>query len=200
MHYWSDINSHWMRIVSLQHPWSLNVWCGIVTDCVIGPYFFEGHLNNPMYANFLRGVFPQLLKGVPLDIWMQHDGAPPYDACSRLVMINQLTWRSWITCFLRRWIEREGPSFGQLTWSNVARFLPFMKVMLIALTTAKDMKNGIRRACAEVTSEMLPRVRECFRQRILKCILVENHHFVNKHFLFSFARTHTYTTEIVWIR
>ena len=34
-------NLRWMRIVPFQHPWSVNCWCGIVGDHVIGPYFFK---------------------------------------------------------------------------------------------------------------------------------------------------------------
>jgi len=47
----------------------------------------------------------------------------------------------------------------------------------MSTTTVEDMKNRIRRAYTEVTPEMLVHVRECFHQRILKCILVEGHHF-----------------------
>jgi len=94
-----------MRTVSHQHPRSLNIWCGIVANCVLSPYFFEGHLNSPLYANFLRDVFPQLLKDIPLnvriDIWMQHYGGgygtSTYAMCSRLVMNHM---------FPRRWIGR----------------------------------------------------------------------------------------------
>jgi len=94
-----------MRIISHQHPWSLNVWCGIVAVCVLSPYFFESYLNGPMYTNFLRAVFPQLLKHIPLnvrvDIWMQHDGdgfsTSTYAMYSRLIMNHM---------FPRRWIER----------------------------------------------------------------------------------------------
>jgi len=52
--------------------------------------------------------------------------------------------------------------------------------MSIVSTTAEDMKNRIYWACAEVTPEMLAYIREYFRQRILKCILVEDHHFKHR--------------------
>ena len=40
VHYWTNENPQWMRTVPFQHPWSVNCWCGIVRDHVIGPYFF----------------------------------------------------------------------------------------------------------------------------------------------------------------
>jgi len=39
-------------------------------------------------------------------------------------------------------------------------------------TTAENMKNRIRQTCTEMTPKMLARVRECFRQRILKYIFI----------------------------
>lgn len=39
MHYWSPVNPHWMREVNYQNRWSLNVWCGILGDRIIGPFF-----------------------------------------------------------------------------------------------------------------------------------------------------------------
>ena len=39
-------NLRWMRTVSFQHPWSVNCWCRIVGDHVIGPYVFKGRLTD----------------------------------------------------------------------------------------------------------------------------------------------------------
>ena len=87
MDYWANENPRWVITLPFQYPWSINCWCGIVGDHVIGPYSFEGHLTGQVYANFL----PQLMEDVPLHVrmnmWLQHDGAPPYyDLCSRQLM------------------------------------------------------------------------------------------------------------------
>ena len=105
MHYWANENSRWMRTVPFQHPSSVNCWCSIVGDHVIGPYFFEGRLTGHVYANFLQNALSQLMGDVPLHVrmnmWMQHDGAPPhYALCSRQVM-NEI--------FDEKWIGRGGP-------------------------------------------------------------------------------------------
>ena len=91
IHYWVNENSRCMRTVVFQYPWSVNCWSGIVGGHVIGPYFFEGRLTGQVNANSLQNVLPQLMEGVPLHVhmnmWMQHDGAPPhYALCSRQVM------------------------------------------------------------------------------------------------------------------
>lgn len=38
-HYWSDVNLYWYRQVDNQHRWSVIVWCRVVNDYLIGPYF-----------------------------------------------------------------------------------------------------------------------------------------------------------------
>ena len=59
MHYLANDNPRWMRTAQFQHPWSVNCWCGIVGDHVIGPYCFKGRLTGQFYANFLQNVLPQ---------------------------------------------------------------------------------------------------------------------------------------------
>ena len=53
IHYWANENTRWMRTLLFQHPWSVNCWCGIIGDHVIGPYFFEGRLTVQVYASIL---------------------------------------------------------------------------------------------------------------------------------------------------
>ena len=105
MHYWANENPRWMRNVPFQHPWSVNCWCSIVGDHVIAPHFFEGRLTEQVFVNFLQNVMLQLMDDAPLHVrmnmWMQHDGAPPhYSLCSRQVM-NEI--------FDEKWIGRGGP-------------------------------------------------------------------------------------------
>ena len=51
------------------------------------------------------------------------------------------------------------------------------RVMAVAPTTPDDIKERIRRACTEITPQMLAEVRRFFHQRINKCLKVEGHHF-----------------------
>ena len=56
VHDWANENPRWMRTVLFQHPWSVNCWCGIVVNHVIGPYFFECHLTGQVHANKSRVI------------------------------------------------------------------------------------------------------------------------------------------------
>ena len=62
---------------------------------------------------------------------------------------------------------------------NPAAKVCFVKkrVMGVAPTTPDDMKKRIRRACTEITPQMLAEVRRSSHQRINKCLQVEGHHF-----------------------
>ena len=105
MHFWTNENPRWMRTVPFQYPWSVNCWCGIVGNRVIGPYLFEVRLTGQVYANFLQNVLPQLMEDVPLHVrmsmWMQHDGATPHYALRSRQVTNEI--------FHAKWIGRGGP-------------------------------------------------------------------------------------------
>lgn len=103
-HYYSTSNPHHI-LTNSQTRWSLNVWAGILGNYVIGPYFFEDHLNGEMYLHFLDSELPELLEEVPLNIrqkmWILHDGAP--------VHYNFLVNEHLNDSFPGRWIGRGGP-------------------------------------------------------------------------------------------
>jgi len=111
MHYWAQANPHWMREVDNQHPWSLNVWCGILGDRIIGPFFLDEHLdgqilNGQNYANFLQNTVIEYLEDtVPLyvlgNLWLQQDGCPAHYSRAARDVLNRL--------FPGRWIGRGGP-------------------------------------------------------------------------------------------
>ena len=82
MHYWSVDNPRWLRQVERQHPWSVNVWCGIVNHHIIGPFFIEGTLNSHKYLNLLTDHLPQMLEDILLqtrrNLWYQHKCCPSH--------------------------------------------------------------------------------------------------------------------------
>ena len=107
-------------------------------------------------ANFLQIVLPQVMEDMPLHVrmnmWMQHDSAPPYYAlCPRQVMNG---------IFDEKWIGRDGPvawppcspdltSPDYFWWGFVEE-----RVMAVAPTTPDDMKERIRRASTKITPQL----------------------------------------------
>lgn len=79
-HIWSTENPHAIVPRKAQHQFSVNSWCGILGDNLVGPYLIPDCLNGPIYLRFLRNILPGLLSatqaGVQQQIWYMHDSVP----------------------------------------------------------------------------------------------------------------------------
>lgn len=85
-HYYSDTNSRRTRVNSYQHRFKINIWCGILNNKLVGPHYFDGTLNGPMYLDFLVNTLPNLIADVGEDInevIFQQDGAPAHFSLSQ---------------------------------------------------------------------------------------------------------------------
>lgn len=179
MHYWSVENPHWFRQVEHQHPWSVNIWCGIIGEKIIGPYFIEGNLNGEKYRNFLLNDLPTLLENLTLEerqnMWFQHDGCPAhYSAVARDVLNLH---------YSNRWIGRGGP----VNWPARSPDLTSTDFFLWAFlkhkvyqqvpTTRENMIERIRNVCSQITTDTLLSCVHSFEDRINKCIEVRGNHF-----------------------
>lgn len=104
-HRWSDENPHATVETNFQHRFSVNVWCGIVDNYLIGPFIFENNLSGENYLLFLQNDLQALLDDIPLNIRQalhyQLDGAPPHYANQVRQHLNRI--------FPGRWIGRGGP-------------------------------------------------------------------------------------------
>jgi hypothetical protein len=179
MHYWSVENPHWLRQVEHQRPWTVNVWCGIIGNQLIGPHIIEGNLNGQMYRDILENVLPTLFEDLSLELrqnmWFQHDGCPAhYSSIAREILD-----RNFNGC----WIGRAGPvnwparspdltSPDFFLWGYVKD-----KVYQQVPTTRENMIERIRNACAKIPAYKLLSCVHSFEMRINKCIEVEGHHF-----------------------
>lgn len=104
-HRWSEENPHAIVDSNFQYRFSVNVWCGVIDNQLIGPVVLPNRLTGAMYADFLENVFPPLLDDVPLAtrmrMFFQHDGAPAHVTRQVTQYLN--------TIFPDRWIGRSGP-------------------------------------------------------------------------------------------
>ena len=73
-------NPHETSVTKLQKRFSVNVWCGLLGNKLIGPFVFD-NLTGNTFELFLRNELPGLLEDIPLmvrsQMYFQHDGAPP---------------------------------------------------------------------------------------------------------------------------
>lgn len=100
--WWSNENPHFVIECRDQYSFKTNVWCGIIDNRILGPFFFRGNLNAAMYLNFLQTVVSDFIDNLPLNIrrhfYFQQDGASIHST-------NAV--REWLdNHFPNRWIGR----------------------------------------------------------------------------------------------
>jgi len=59
-HVWADENPHATFESNFQQLFSVNVWCAVLDDQVIGPFILEGRLTGEAYLRFLQEELPQI--------------------------------------------------------------------------------------------------------------------------------------------
>lgn len=178
-HYYDTSNPHFVRTVDYQHRWSINVWAGIVGRHLIGPYFFDRHLNGHMYCEFLQNEFEEMINNLPLNIrrtlWFQQDGAPAH--FSRQVT-DHLNAR-----FGNHWIGRGGPVQWPPRSPDLTKLDFFLSgyvkdnVYKTHATTKDDMMDRIRQAFQNITADMLQDVSNAFLLRVRTCSRQNGGHF-----------------------
>jgi len=63
---WHRDNPHGTVESYYRHRFSVNVWCGVIGDQLIGPYIFPQCLTGDIYASFLQYELPALIGNVPI--------------------------------------------------------------------------------------------------------------------------------------
>ena len=171
--YWAADNPHWIINCKDQYSQKVNVWCGILGDRIIGPFFFNYSLNAERLVNFFDGQFWDTFEDLPLNVrqgmYLQLDGASIHN--SRIV-------REWLNeHFPMRWIGRNSPfelwpprspditPLDFYFWGMVKN-----KVYKTRPRTRDELCARIRQACREITIQELRKVSNQNRKRLEKCI------------------------------
>ena len=180
-HYWALENPSWGDSVRHQLRWSINVWCGIWKNRLVGPVFYEGTLTGQRYLQLLQDNIPEFLEDIPLaelcTIWFQHDGAAPHKIASVQRFLQD--------CFGKRIIGYGGttewpPRSPDL--SPLDFFLwGYIKCQVYATTPTNllDIQQRISDACNNVTASMLMNVHEEMLSRLQMCIVTTGELFEN---------------------
>jgi len=66
---------------NFQRRFSINVWCGMINDMLIGPVILD-RMTGQNYLDFLQNELPKQLEDVSLvtriAMYFQHDGPPSH--------------------------------------------------------------------------------------------------------------------------
>lgn len=159
---------------------SVNVWCGIIDNRLIGPYFYRENLNGERYLAFLRDVLPGLLEDLPLDtrqnLIFQQDGAPAHNS---LIVRHHLDvvypGRYMSTHGAIKWPPRS-PDLTPLDF-HLWGFLK-QSVYRERSNTIEELQQRIQDACNSVTAETLQLVTTVeLQKRFVACGEADGRHF-----------------------
>lgn len=98
-HIWAQENPHNNFPVRNQVRFSVNVFCGLLGNRLMGPVMFEGNLSANRYVELIENNVEDFLDDLPLaqrnNTWYQQDGAPAHNSrvamnCLRNKFGNQL--------------------------------------------------------------------------------------------------------------
>ena len=65
-HTWAHENNYGLHAHHFQTEFKVNVWMGMMDDCVIGPFFLPPRLDGPNFLHFLENNLPDLLEDMNL--------------------------------------------------------------------------------------------------------------------------------------
>ena len=99
-HRWSHENPHGTVETNFQRRFSINVWCGMIDDTLIGPVILDDLITGQNYLDFLQNELPKQLQDVPLAtriaMYFQHDGASSHYTRHVMQHLNDTFPNRWI--------------------------------------------------------------------------------------------------------
>lgn len=181
--FWSEANPHLNKTKRYQHEFSVNVWCGIVGDHMLGPYELPHRLNGNAYLNFLQNELPILMEDLPLDlrrrIWFMHDGAPSHYDRHVQDHLNNVFPGQWIGRGSNHPWPPRSPDLNPLDFSIWGQ----MKQLVYhhQSNTRAQLLVRIREAAEHIRNnpDLFFRIKQNFGKRCRKCIEVDGEHFEN---------------------
>jgi hypothetical protein len=177
-HLYGRINRH--NCVSYSDDFKspgINVWTGICSGRIIGPFFIEANITEDVYLALLREkIMPAILVHCPLDVILQQNGASPQYA----VQVRQFLDNH----FHQSWIGRRGPiewparscdltSIDFSVWGIIRDLLYLHN----AFENVETLKVMIEEAIQSFTPELCRNICVSFQRRLELCIESGDHQF-----------------------
>lgn len=183
LHYWAEENPHVVNQIQNQGHFGVNVWCGLIGNHLVGPYFFNETLNGANYLHFLNYTLPVLLENVPLQLrrnmWYQHDGAPPHTTGAVGDFLNERFPARWIG--VRSPTIRWAPKSPDLTPLDFFLWGSLKDIVYKTATNDIDhLKAKITDACNSLTAEIIYKAtHRGLAKRLELCMVEEGRHIEN---------------------
>lgn len=177
--WWADHNPNFIIEAKDQYSFKVNVWCGILNDRLVGPFFFRQNLNSERYLTFLKTEISSFVDNLPLrqsiSLFFQQDGASIHSTRAVQRWLNNEFDGQWIGRYSNNPWPARSPDltpcdfflWGYLK-NNVFKQRPFRNV--------EHLEMCIRNCAAQVDGAMLRNVRKEMFSRTVKCMEREGGH------------------------
>jgi hypothetical protein len=170
---------HWAADLNAQDDPRVMAWCGIWGNRVIGPFFFDEHVNGVSYLKLLSEDFWPVISSIPgiSEAFFQQDGAPSHFECKVRAWLNDH--------FPQRWIGRSGPVEWPARSPDLTPLDFFLwgyvksKVYPVVPKTLTQLKKNIRNVVRRLNRKpnMLTKVRKAWELRLKHCITIDGEQF-----------------------
>ena len=102
VHTWSHEIPHETRVTNFQRRFSVNVWCGVLGNRLIGPFVFDNNLTGNAYEVFLRNELPGSLESNFMrqatgsrGYWLSNLNPPSMPSITHIHSVSVCSIRSW---------------------------------------------------------------------------------------------------------
>jgi hypothetical protein len=176
-------NPHVMVVNNFQRRFSVNVWCGILHNRLVGPIFIDGNLDQYKCNTILREGVENFLDVLPLNefrrVIFQQDGATPHNAILNRELLRRRFGDSWIG------------TYGPIPWSARAVditpmdtfFWGYFQDQVYAPPPENEAQlrdNIIEAACRILPAEMLSSATYGVSQRCRQCLAQNGEQFEHR--------------------
>jgi len=101
-HRWSHEIPYGTVETNFHLRFSINVWCSLIDDMLIGPDILDDLMTGQNYLDFLQNELPKQLEDVRLTtriaMYFQHNGAPSHYTRHAMQHLNDTFPNRWIGC------------------------------------------------------------------------------------------------------
>lgn len=180
-HYWSDGNQFVIQQRHHQQRFSVNVWCGIFNQKLIGPVMYAQNLTGELYHEIiLAGAVTDFIDTVPLavrqHVWYQQDGAPPHRRQIVTSWLNREFQNQWIGLLGPVAWPPRSPDLSPLDFYLWGRLQDLVYEEGIP-RDLPELRSRILQACRTISAAELNNVQNVIATRLQLCIGNDGEHF-----------------------
>jgi hypothetical protein len=173
--HWSVINPNF-TVERRMKSFQVNVWAGIWSGGIVGPFIFNGTISARSYLEMLRNEIIPAIRAIPnyQDLWFMQDGAAPHFARTIRNYLDQE--------FPDRWIGRG----GAIIWPARSPDLTPMDFSVWGIikdrvyaqrpATLQDLQNQIQLEFSHLSIQYCEKTCHHVICRLEKCIATHGNH------------------------